>query len=78
MSSIPDLGLDLENLFQPAWAQGKAEANRYDKFTGDEGAQPERRRGDRRDRPRGESFGERRGPRPPRSGPQVRRPQKGF
>lgn len=49
MSSIPDLGLDLENLFQPAWAQGKAEANRYEKFTGDEGGRPERRRGERRE-----------------------------
>jgi len=62
MSSIPDMDLDLENLFQPAWAQGKAEANRYEKFTGDEGAKPERRRGDRRERSRNESFGEQRGP----------------
>jgi hypothetical protein len=78
MSSNPDLGLDLENLFQPAWAQGKAEANRYDKFTGAEGAQPERRRGERRGPPRGESFGERRGPRPPRSGPRFGDRKKGF
>ena len=71
MSTIPDLGLDLENLFQPAWAQGKAEANRFEKFTGDEGARPERRRDDRRgprrEGPGGEPFGERRGPRPPRA-----------
>ena len=65
MSSIPDMDLDLENLFQPAWAQGKAEANRYEKFTGDEGARPERRRGDRRDDrerrlPAGESANRRR------------------
>ena len=78
MSSIPDMDLDLENLFQPAWAQGKAEANRYEKFTGDEGAKPERRRGDRRERPRGESSGERRGPRPPRSGGKFGDRKRGF
>ena len=74
MSNIADMGLDLENLFQPAWAQGKSEANRFEKFTGNEGARPERRHGDgdRRDRgPRREGgFGERRGGegRPPRPG----------
>ena len=47
MSNIADMGLDLDNLFQPAWAQGKSEANRFDKFTGDEGVRPERRRSDR-------------------------------
>ena len=78
MSSIPDMDLDLENLFQPAWAQGKAEANRYEKFTGDEGVKPERRRGDRREKPRGESFGERRGPRPPRSGGKFGDRKQGF
>lgn len=56
MSNIADMGLDLENLFQPAWAQGKSEANKFEKFTGNEGVRPER------------SFsgkpGERRGPRP--------------
>jgi hypothetical protein len=56
MSNNADLGLDLENLFQPAWAQGKSEANKFEKFTGNEGVRPER------------SFsgkpGERRGPRP--------------
>ena len=78
MSSIPDMDLDLENLFQPAWAQGKAEANRYEKFTGDEGAKPERRRGDRRERSRNESFGERRGPRPPRSGAKFGDRKRGF
>jgi hypothetical protein len=78
MSSIPDMDLDLENLFQPAWAQGKAEANRYEKFTGDEGVKPERRRGDRRERPRGESSGERRGPRLQRSGSKFGDRKKGF
>ncbi|MGA2244433.1 MAG: hypothetical protein ABSH48_05485 [Verrucomicrobiota bacterium] len=73
MSNIADMGLDLENLFQPAWAQGKSEANRFEKFTGDEGVRPERRRseGERRDRgPRREGGpGERRGGegRPPRA-----------
>jgi hypothetical protein len=56
MSNIADMGLDLDNLFQPAWAQGKSEANKFEKFTGNEGVRPER------------SFsgkpGERRGPRP--------------
>jgi len=54
MSNIADMGLDLENLFQPAWAQGKSEANRFEKFTGDEGVRPERRRSE---------SGDRRGPR---------------
>jgi hypothetical protein len=77
MSDIIDLGLDLDNLLQPAWVQGKTEANRFEKFTGNEGVKPERRRGgDRGERrgPRregpggGAPFGERRGPRPPRAG----------
>jgi hypothetical protein len=56
MSNVPDLDLDLDNLFQPAWAQGKTEsANRFEKFTGNEGVKPERRYNDR--------PGERRGPR---------------
>ena len=40
---------------------GKTEANRFEKFTGDEGVKPERRRGERRRTrgPRRESFGER-------------------
>jgi len=46
MSDAPDLGLDLENLFQPAWTKGQPE-NRFEKFTGNEGIKPERRRGDR-------------------------------
>src|SRR5581483_5475593 len=70
MSDAPDLGLDLENLFQPAWAKGQPE-NRFEKFTGNEGVKPERRRGDRpgggRPGPRREGGfgGERRGG-PPR------------
>jgi hypothetical protein len=59
------MGLDLENLFQPAWAQGKSETNRFEKFTGNEGVKPERRRGafgESRDRgPRRDAGGERRG-----------------
>ena len=41
MNTVSDLGLDLEKLFQPAWAQGKTETNRFDKFTGNEGVKPE-------------------------------------
>jgi hypothetical protein len=71
MSNVSDLDLNLENLFQPSWAQGKSEANRFEKFTGNEGAKPERsfsgkpgeRRAPRRDGPGG--GGERRGG-PPR------------
>ena len=42
MSNVSDLDLNLENLFQPAWAQGKTEANKFAKFTGNEGVKPER------------------------------------
>jgi hypothetical protein len=42
MSNIADLGLDLDSLFQPAWAQGKSQANKFEKFTGNEGVKPER------------------------------------
>ena len=64
MSTASDLDLNLENLFQPAWAQGKAESNKFEKFTGNEGVKPERtfsskpgeRRGPRRDAPGG-GFG---------------------
>lgn len=56
MSINPETDLDLEKLFLPAWAQESANnANRYAKFTGNEGE----RRGDR-------DRGESRGPRPPR------------
>jgi hypothetical protein len=40
--------LDLESLFQPAWAKQPADANQYARFTGNEGAE---RRGDRPFRP---------------------------
>jgi hypothetical protein len=78
MSTVSDLGLDLENLFQPAWAQGKTEANRYEKFSGEEGERPDRRHGDRNGPPRGSPFGERRGPRPQRSGPKFGDRKKKF
>ena len=72
MSDIIDLGLDLDNLLQPAWAQGKTEANRFERFTGNEGVKPERRYGDKpgeRRGPRRENAGgERRGGDRPRSG----------
>ena len=48
MSNIPEIDLDLEKLFLPAWAQGKTEAGRFDNFTGNEGVKPERKFGDRR------------------------------
>jgi hypothetical protein len=75
MSTVPDLDLDLENLFQPAWTQAKTESNRFEKFTGNEGLKPERRfndkpgerRGPRRDGPGG-GGGDRRGGDRPRSG----------
>jgi hypothetical protein len=77
MSNVSDLDLNLENLFQPAWAQGKTESNRFEKFTGNEGVKPERqfsskpgeRRAPRRDGPGG-GGGERRGGfgGPPRGG----------
>lgn len=75
MSNIADMGLDLENLFQPAWAQGKAESNKFAKFTGHEGVKPERsfsgKPGERRAprREGGGGFGgERRGGPPSRGG----------
>jgi hypothetical protein len=77
MSNVPDLELDLDNLFQPAWAQGKTESNKFAKFTGNEGVKPERsfsgkpgeRRAPRRDGAGGGGGvgGERRGG-PPRGG----------
>jgi hypothetical protein len=78
MSSIPDMDLDLENLFQPAWAQEKPSANRYEKFAGEPAGRDDRKREGRRGGPRSESFGERRGPRPPRSGPRFGDRKKGF
>jgi hypothetical protein len=77
MSNIAELDLNLENLFQPSWAQGKSEANKFAKFTGNEGVKPERsfsgkpgeRRAPRRDGAGAGGFGggERRGG-PPRGG----------
>ncbi len=77
MSNVPDLDLNLDTLFQPAWAQGKTESNRFEKFTGNEGVKPERhfsgkpgeRRAPRRDGAGGGfgGGGERRGG-PPRGG----------
>ncbi|HUZ08118.1 MAG TPA: hypothetical protein VMV89_11600, partial [Candidatus Paceibacterota bacterium] len=66
MSSISDIDLDLEKLFQPAWAQEKPAGNRFERFTGNEGAKPERRFNDKpgeRRAPRRDSAGggERRG-----------------
>ena len=55
MSTASEFDLNLENLFQPAWAQGKESTNRFEKFTGQEGVKPERRYSDK--------PGERRGPR---------------
>jgi hypothetical protein len=80
MSSISDIDLDLEKLFQPAWAQEKPATNRFDKFTGNEGVKPERRFNDKpgeRRAPRRDNAGggERRGG-PPRGRCQVRRTQR--
>jgi len=78
MSSISDVEIDLEKLFQPAWAQEAPAANRYAKFAGEPAARDDRQREGRRGGPRGEPFGERRGPRPPRSGPKFGDRRKGF
>ena len=78
MSSIPDLGLDLENLFQPAWVQEKPEVNRYEKFAGEPEERDDRKREGRREWFGGGSPGERRGPRPPRSGGKFQDRKKGF
>jgi hypothetical protein len=76
MSTVSDLDLNLDNLFQPAWAQEKTESNKFAKFTGNEGVKPERsfsgkpgeRRAPRRDGAGGGfGGGERRGG-PPRGG----------
>jgi hypothetical protein len=89
MNTVSDLGLDLDKLFQPAWAQGKTEANRFDKFTGNEGMKPERsfsgkpgeRRSPRREGGGGGGFGggERRGAGgPPRGGSKFGERKGGF
>lgn len=49
MSGFSEADLDLEKLFLPAWAQGKAEKNRFEHFTGEEGDRPSREK--RRGRP---------------------------
>jgi hypothetical protein len=66
MSTVSDLDLDLDNLFQPAWTQAKTEGNRFEKFTGNEGVKPERRFNDKpgarpSSRREGGGGGERRG-----------------
>ena len=78
MSNIAELDLNLESLFQPAWAQEKTETNKFAKFTGNEGVKPERsfsskpgeRRAPRRDGAGGGfgGGGERRGGGAPRGG----------
>jgi len=71
MSSISDVEFDLEKLFLPAWAQESPSANRYAKFAGEPAAREDRSREGRRGGPRREPSGERRGTRPPRSGPKF-------
>jgi len=71
MSSISDVEIDLEKLFLPAWAQESPSANRYAKYAGEPAAREDRHREGRRGGPRREFSGERRGPRPPRPGPQF-------
>jgi hypothetical protein len=82
MSSISDIDLDLEKLFQPAWAQEKPATNRFDRFTGNEGIKPERRFNDKpgeRRAPRRDNAGggERRGG-PPRGGSSFGDRKPGF
>ena len=85
MSNIADLDLNLDNLFQPSWAQGKVDSNKFAKFTGNEGVKPERsfsgkpgeRRGPRREGGGGFGGGERRGG-PPRGGSRFGDRQGGF
>src|SRR5271154_3773095 len=64
MNSIAEMDLDLEKLFQPAWAQEKPAGNRYEKFAGEPAGGDDRKREGRRGGLRGESFGERRERRP--------------
>jgi hypothetical protein len=63
-----DIDFDLDKLLMPAWARQEQDTNRYERFTGNEGAAPRRGdRGDRRDRPPRPMPGrDRSGPRPPR------------
>ena len=78
MSSISDVEIDLEKLFLPAWAQESPSANRYAKFAGEPAARDDRPREGRRGGSPREPFGERRGPRPPRSGPKFGDRKRGF
>src|SRR6202142_424761 len=71
MSSISEVEIDLEKLFLPAWAQEKSGPNPYAKFAGEPAGRDDRQREGRRGGPRSDSFGERRGPRPARSGPKF-------
>src|SRR5208283_2162176 len=71
MSTISEVDIDLEKLFLPAWAQETPSANRYAKFAGEPAGRDDRPREGRRGGPRSESFGERRGSRPARSGPKF-------
>jgi hypothetical protein len=77
MSTVSDLDLDLDKLFQPAWTQEKPAGNRFEKFTGNEGAKPERRFSDKpgeRRAPRRDSAGGER----PRSGQRFGRGKNDF
>jgi len=78
MSNISEVDIDLEKLFLPAWAQEAPTANRYAKFAGEPAGRDDRPREGRRGGPRSESFGERRGPRPARSGPKFGDRKPGF
>jgi hypothetical protein len=76
MSTSPEADFDLEKLFLPSWAQETPAANRYAKYTGNEGAGRELgersggRRPPRRDGPRPEGRGRDRGPQgAPQGGP---------
>jgi hypothetical protein len=77
MSSISEVEIDLEKLFLPAWAQEKTGPNPYAKFAGEPAGRDDRQREGRRGGPRSDSFGERRGPRPARSGPKFGDRQRG-
>ena len=67
MSGFSEADLDLEKLFLPAWAQGKAEKNRFEHFTGEEGERPSR------EKRRGRPFEGREGGRERREGRDGRR-----
>jgi len=77
MSTVSDLDLDLDKLFQPAWVQEKPAGNRYEKFAGEPAGRDDRSRDGRRSSPRGEPFGARRDSRP-RSGSKFGAGKKDF